>query len=600
MASLIKKRKKGHDYYYLAVSARINGKPRIVEQKYLGTLENIAEAVKLKNENKGPVKPHTGVHFAFADIAALLDISERLGIRNIIDKHTGKRRQGLNVSDSILLAAIQRVVAPTSKNTFYQWFEGTVLPNSFPKGNEQTLSSQIFWNNMKHLDKDKIFRIEDEIAAQISKQYNIDTNCLLLYNTNFSTYVGTNNPSELAQREHSKKKHTDLKIVGLSLAVSQQYNIPLFHDIYPGNVHDTKQFLDVICGLRNRCSDLRIPESETTLVFDNGNNSESSIEELIYDQCSNFDIIDSGVNFVGSLKHDQCEVLLQISKQDYIKLEDKTLGDTTVLRRTKDVHGRAMTVVIDNNPELYKLQLENISVNIDKCFSILNDLNVKLQKRIDGEIRDNRGFTMESITKKVKSILSAEYMNEIIKYEIEVVNGENIMLTYCLDDNSFSNLKEKILGKTILFTNQHAWSNEKIVKAYRSQYLVEEHLDSMKNTKHNTFTPIRHFTDDHIRVHVFSCMLGLTLASLLNLEFNSIGRSKSLGSMLDCFKAGEQILNTYSWDNENNMTLCYTPIEKQVKDYIDKFGLKKFSYSANSSWLVNYIKNIYKKYDLIK
>lgn len=41
MASLIKKKKRGKIYYYLAECQRVNGKPRIVWQKYLGSAESI-------------------------------------------------------------------------------------------------------------------------------------------------------------------------------------------------------------------------------------------------------------------------------------------------------------------------------------------------------------------------------------------------------------------------------------------------------------------------------------------------------------------------------------------------------------------------------
>ena len=41
MAYILKKRLKGRTYYYLAEAQRINGKPRIVWQKYLGTADKI-------------------------------------------------------------------------------------------------------------------------------------------------------------------------------------------------------------------------------------------------------------------------------------------------------------------------------------------------------------------------------------------------------------------------------------------------------------------------------------------------------------------------------------------------------------------------------
>jgi hypothetical protein len=45
VASVISKVIKGKPYYYLAVSARVDGKPRIVEQKYLGSAEDIDAAM---------------------------------------------------------------------------------------------------------------------------------------------------------------------------------------------------------------------------------------------------------------------------------------------------------------------------------------------------------------------------------------------------------------------------------------------------------------------------------------------------------------------------------------------------------------------------
>ena len=43
MASIIPKKKGNRDYYYIVESARVNGKPRIVSQLYLGSIERIRE-----------------------------------------------------------------------------------------------------------------------------------------------------------------------------------------------------------------------------------------------------------------------------------------------------------------------------------------------------------------------------------------------------------------------------------------------------------------------------------------------------------------------------------------------------------------------------
>src|SRR5450432_1925415 len=46
MASIIAKKKANQLYYYVVDSARVDGKPRIVHQTYLGTAEKVAALVK--------------------------------------------------------------------------------------------------------------------------------------------------------------------------------------------------------------------------------------------------------------------------------------------------------------------------------------------------------------------------------------------------------------------------------------------------------------------------------------------------------------------------------------------------------------------------
>ena len=46
MASLVAKKKGNQLYYYVVESARVDGKPRIVHQTYLGTAEKVAALVK--------------------------------------------------------------------------------------------------------------------------------------------------------------------------------------------------------------------------------------------------------------------------------------------------------------------------------------------------------------------------------------------------------------------------------------------------------------------------------------------------------------------------------------------------------------------------
>ncbi|MDR1538908.1 MAG: hypothetical protein LBU32_13110 [Clostridiales bacterium] len=171
MASITKLKIKNHYYYYyyyyyyLVESTRVNGKPRIAKQKYLGTAENIANAIDNMGSMSIPT-PEFIKALYFGDVCALFDLAERLGVRDSINKHMDKRKQGLSVADMILLAVINRAVEPTSKNSFYHWFEKTALYNLIPNANQKSLSSQGFWNNMNALGDDQMRAIEDDITKE--------------------------------------------------------------------------------------------------------------------------------------------------------------------------------------------------------------------------------------------------------------------------------------------------------------------------------------------------------------------------------------------------------------------------------------------------
>jgi transposase len=504
--------------------------------------------------------------YDFGAVNALYSIAERLDISQVIDEIVGKRKQGMPVSSSILLAAMNRAVAATSKNTFYEWFDKTVLYKIFPIANEKNLSSQGFWNNMSLLDEDKIRKIEDEITKRVVDQYKIDTECLLFDNTNFFTYLNTSNISTLGKRGNSKEKRVDLKIVGLSLMVSPDHNIPLFHEAYPGNTNDAKQFSNIIVKLKNRYSSLGKGDCEVTLVFDKGNNNEDNIQDLLETEPCPF-------HFVGGLRLNQCPELLDIPKSDYILL-DSSFNGTSAYRSLKHVYDREFTVVITNNPELFDAQMRGILSNIASCEKALVALNEKLRLREIGVITKGKRPTVESVTKNIQKILSAEYMKDIFDFTVTGESKQTPKISFSLNDEQWVELQERILGKTALFTDQSGWSNEQIVRAYRSQYHVEDAFRQMKDTKYLSFRPIRHFTDEHIRVHAFYCVLALTLTSLLNKELEYMGHKISVRRMLDVFQSAQQVISVFtSTEGRPMVKTAYSRFDGITKEYFDKHSL---------------------------
>ncbi len=79
MTSIIKKLKNGNAYYYAVQSKRVNGKPRIVWQKYLGSVEAIKRCEQnslLSLRKRFSLKPgELLLYWASPSVLALLILS---------------------------------------------------------------------------------------------------------------------------------------------------------------------------------------------------------------------------------------------------------------------------------------------------------------------------------------------------------------------------------------------------------------------------------------------------------------------------------------------------------------------------------------------
>jgi hypothetical protein len=88
MPSIVGKRRGKQTYYYLVESARVNGKPRIVSQEYLGT----AEQVTARLQGAGAGEPDRTQHKKFGDLAAVWGMCQQLQVADIVDEVVGGRR----------------------------------------------------------------------------------------------------------------------------------------------------------------------------------------------------------------------------------------------------------------------------------------------------------------------------------------------------------------------------------------------------------------------------------------------------------------------------------------------------------------------------
>lgn len=512
--SLLKKIIRGHPYWYARECQRVNGKPKIVWQKYLGKADDIAAAMGAPSL---PPRPEEIILSDFAAPAALYDLTMKLDLVATIDRHAGKRDQGVSVGTYIALAAMNRCLKPGSKAAMADWYQGTVLRRLLPVPTN-LLTSQRFWDHMSYLDADKIGAIEQDLAGRLIEHFEIDLSCLLYDTTNFYTFIDSfNDAPALARRGKNKEKRMDLRIVGLALLVTKDFHVPLFHHVYPGNVHDATEFASVTETLVARYRMFAQNVDGITLVYDKGNNSHDNQKQ----------IDGSPYHFVGSLSPVQHPDLLRIPQSRFHPLQGEDLEGVLAWRTRKQVLGAERTILVTYNPELFLKQSGTILRELDKRTRKLRELQIHFAH----PPKPAKRITIESAQKQVQEILSARHMKELIRTEVTAVAGLP-RLNYRIDRTAWSRLQHTLLGKNILFTDQDSWIDEDIVRAYRGQYHIEEAFKRMKNPHFVSWRPLHHWTDQKIRVHAFYCVLALLLSSLLRRTLAHKGIAMSIVKIL--------------------------------------------------------------------
>ena len=131
MASLIAKTVKGHQYWYIVESRRVDGKVKQVILEYIGNNKKLTERVlqgSLTNL-EGCLKPAAIKSYSHGDGIALMKVANLVGVKEMLDlSWKTQTRDGIDRSTSIILAAIHSASSPGSKNSFSDWFEKTSLP----------------------------------------------------------------------------------------------------------------------------------------------------------------------------------------------------------------------------------------------------------------------------------------------------------------------------------------------------------------------------------------------------------------------------------------------------------------------------------------
>ena len=533
MAFIVGKKQDGKTYYYLAESARVEGKPRIVSQRYLGSAEEIAARLS----EAGPGEPDRSRHLAFGDVAAVWELLGRLRVAEIVDEVAGARRSdaGASVGTYIALATLNRVVDPCSKLAFSDWWDKTACDRwlRLPPG---ALGHRRFWEAMDAIGEDDLQEVERRIVSAMVETFSIDLSGLVLDMTNFATWIDSaNERAPIAKRGHSKQKRSDLRICGLGLVVSTDGGVPLVSHAYPGNKPDVTQFPAMVNELVARFGAL-LPDGQDrksdrlTLVYDAGQNSDDNYE------------LPGGapLSFVGSLPPSDHPRLLAVPKDRYKVVDQEAFPGLVAFETAKVVFGKERRLVVCHSDGLHAKQSRGFDQTLAKAHRQLAEVSARLAR---GRTRKAR----EKVEAEIAAILAPRWVARVIRTTLAGNDPAELRLSFGTDEEARAGLEEELFGKRILFSDKtiEQASTSTIVAEYRSQESVEGDFRQMKDPKVVSFSPMFHFTESKIRVHVLYCVLALMAARLMVREADRAGLHLSVRALLSSLAGIQETVLLY-------------------------------------------------------
>jgi transposase len=570
MASLYPKKIGGRTYWYLREMARVDGKPKMVSERYVGTAADIEAML---NARESATLPERTRHLAFGDVAAAWGILQDLGVAGIIDAQAGPRRPGqpLSAGTYLALAALNRLVAPCSKAGFADWWK-TTAADRFTKVPASALDHRRFWDAMHAVTPQQLEQASEKIAAAIIRAAGVDVSSVALDMTNFATFIATGNrKAPIAQRGKAKQKRTDLRLVGLGLVVTRDGGIPLTWRAYPGDRPDVTQFPVMASQLKARyeavcaAAGLDLAAPDITVVFDAGQNSEANLAHFA----------ETDMHYIGSVPASDCPDLLALPASKRTTVDKDRFGGLTAFDTRRTAYGAERRAILTHSPELHEAQAAGFAgTTLAKTGKKLDELAGKLARGKTCRSRDK-------VEAEIASIISAAWVRRVVRWELAGGEPRDFRLAWEIDEQARAALEEEIFGKHVLITSHDDWPVPEVVAGYRSQSEAEFSFRQMKDPHVVSFSPMHHWTEHSIRVHVFTCVLALQIAHLMRLRARRAGLDLSVRDLLGQLAAiGETVLVYPSTGGRPKARRMTTELISDQPALHDIFGLQRWAPAA--------------------
>ncbi len=548
MASLVAKKKGNKLYYYVVESARVDGKPRIVHQAYLGTAEKVVDLVK---DRTSPV-PLSATMRDFGLPGSLWLAAQQTGVFALLESLWPQPRSGPSPAHYLLLAAIHRICQPGPKTEVSDWYDRTVL-HSLWKLPAERFTSQAFWDAFELIlpeessGDDPLEDAQLRLLALWKEKQSVSRRLLAYDTTNFYTYIAsTNTRNQLAQRGHNKQGRHNLRQVGLSYVLDGESGLSLCHHVYPGDVADAEEFSTALSRVTRMLDHNQIARDAVTLVFDKGTAALANTVELQ----------EARVGWISALPWNQAPVELRERAVEQLPPCSSQQPGVRAAGETLLVHGKEYFCVVKYSASFAGEQLHSLTTNVSKVLQYLRRFSMELNK-------PKARWDEKKIRSKIQRWLSGQFMTDVIRYDLQQRDGR-WHLQFEFNIAAWQSLLTHRLGRTVLLTNRMDWTSEQIAAGYSGQQSIERVFRGLKDGEWLGWGPMHHWTDRKIHIHAFYCMLGISLLQYVHKQAQTAWDGISVEQLLEELQQIQQFVLLYPPQGEKGPNRVSTVLSKQT------------------------------------
>ncbi|EMD24519.1 IS1634 family transposase [Amycolatopsis azurea] len=516
MASVIGKKVGGRTYYYLVTSARVDGEPRVVSQRYLGTAEEIGRAME------GDVSaPGEARHRTFGDVAAVWATLRRLDFVRRVDDAVGAQRAATTLGTHLALAVLHRATAPDTE--LATWWEDGVA-REFLKAD---LSNH--WRALQRLTPERIARIETAIAGAVLSWLGTGNAALAVDVPQFATF-STADPC-----------HCEL--AGLGLVVTKDGAIPLASHAYPRE--GAPPFAALAEDLRSLS-----PANDVTLVFTAGQAAQ----------------LDLGRHFVGALPLSEHPDLLAKPASARKPVDPERFAGLTAFDTRAVVAGVRRRVILTHSETLHHAQARAFGEELGTATRELAGLDAALAS---GTYRGDRG----QVNAEIARITRGRRVERVLSPSLAGTRPGEIRLTWKVDAAAVSRLHDEFFGKQVLVTD-HDWPVSEVVTAYRARTHLDSTFRWLTGPAVAGPAPRWDWTPHRIAVHTLVTVLASTVTHLMRREADRAGMNLSVRELMDSLAGiGETVLRYPSTGGRPRTRRLLTERSPEQQALFDLFGL---------------------------